>query len=174
MSKRIDKNVLKLRKEKRDNAIKLLNPRPPSPPTFNAEDFKENITTFLQDKQIVTDEIIEIAKYVSKNPEIIETIIEIPDESRCTAYCYNKKRCTKNKKKESQYCGIHIKGTPYGVVLQKSDNIIKHDVILTDIKGVMCYVDAHHNVYRAEDIINKKTNPAIIAKWDGKNYMPIG
>ena len=28
---------------------------------------------------------------------------------------------------------------------------------MTDIKGVMCYVDAHHNVSRAEDIINKIT-----------------
>jgi hypothetical protein len=89
-----------LRKEKRDNAIKLLNksaPNEPIVPILNADVFKDNITTFLEDNNTIPDEIVEIAKYVADNPDIIETIIEPYNELRCLAYCYNKKQCTKNR-----------------------------------------------------------------------------
>lgn len=135
--------------------------------------FKDNINSFLNDNTIISNEIIELAKFVNDNPYLIENIIEIPNPLRCIASCYNKLQCSKNKKNNSQYCGIHIKGTPYGIIAQKSNNIIKHEVILTEIKGVLCYIDSYNNVYQAEDVIQNKTNPKIIAKWDGINYTII-
>jgi hypothetical protein len=135
--------------------------------------FKDNINNFLNDNKIVPNEIIELAKFVNDNPYIIENIIEPPNPLRCIASCYNKKQCTKNKKFDSQFCGIHVKGTPYGIIAQKSDNIIKIDVSLIEIKGILCYIDTYNNVYQTEDIIQSKINPKIIAKWDGVNYIPL-
>jgi hypothetical protein len=140
------------------------------------EQFKENINLYVKEMNN-TDlpppkEMVELINYVNDNTHLIDEIIEPLDPHRCIACCYNKKQCTKKKKKESQFCGIHIKGTPYSV-MRKTDNIIKIDISLTNIKGIMCYVDKNNNVYKAEDIIQRKLTPTIIATWDGLIYIPI-
>lgn len=136
--------------------------------------FKDNLKTFLEnDDNDVPSEIIEIANYIKNNPQFIGNIIETPDPLRCIACCYNKQQCTKHKKKDTQYCGIHIKGTPYGIIVQKNDKVIKLDIYLTNIKGILCYVDPYNNVYHAEDVIQHKINPKIIARWNGTIYTPL-
>ena len=41
----------------------------------------------------------------------------------------------------------------------------KIEVWVKDIKGINYYIDDKHNVYKPEDILTNKANPAIIAKW---------
>lgn len=135
--------------------------------------FKNNINIYLNKEKQLPKEIIDIANFVNNNPHIIENIIETSNPLRCIACCYNKQQCSKNKKDNNLFCGIHIKKRRYGTISQISDNIVNIDVTLTDIKGVLCYVDEFYNVYQAEDVIQNKINPKIIAKWDGKNYNVI-
>ncbi len=40
----------------------------------------------------------------------------------------------------------------------------KMEVIATEIKGIVYYVDKYDNVYKTEDILQGVHNPAIIAK----------
>ena len=47
----------------------------------------------------------------------------------------------------------------------KSKNITKIEIWVQEIKGINYYVDSMNNVYKPEDIISNKPNPAIIAKW---------
>jgi hypothetical protein len=73
-----------------------------------------------------------------------------------------------SKKAATHFCGTHIKGIPHGVV--SSDIEIpkpntKVEVWVKDIKGINYYIDSNHNVYKPEDILTNKINPAIIAKW---------
>ena len=65
-------------------------------------------------------------------------------------------------------CGTHVKGTPHGTIenevnVQKPNT--KVEVWVKDIKGINYYIDAQNNVYKPEDILSNKLNPAIIAKW---------
>jgi hypothetical protein len=141
--------------------------------TSNYGIFKDNISTFInKTDDSIPEEIIQIAKYVSDNPTIIKTIIDTPTPFRCFACCFNKKQCTKNKKKNSLFCGIHMKGTPYGVVVPKNNNIINIDITLTEINGVLCFIDHYGNIYQAEDIIQHKLNPKIIAHMINGIYTP--
>jgi len=51
----------------------------------------------------------------------------------------------------------------------------KIDVVATNIMGIVYYIDKFNNVYKTEDILEGKTNPAIIAKAkqvNGKTYIP--
>ena len=62
----------------------------------------------------------------------------------------------------------HAKGTPHGVSEGgdvESSKVNKIEVWVEEINGINYYIDANQNVYRAEDIVENKFEPAIIAKW---------
>lgn len=87
---------------------------------------------------------------------------------RCTAKRANGEQCSRRKRQDSCFCGTHAKGTPHGVSESgKSEvsNVKKIEVWVEEIKGINYYIDSYNNVYRAEDIVENKTSPAIIAKW---------
>lgn len=94
----------------------------------------------------------------------------IPLYERCCAKRANDERCTRRKKEGSEYCGTHIKGIPNGTMDMEDDNVntntmTKVEVWSQDIMGIIYYIDANYNVYQAEDILNNKVNPNIIAKY---------
>ena len=41
----------------------------------------------------------------------------------------------------------------------------KIEVWVEEIQGINYYIDSDNNVYRAEDIVENKPAPAVIAKW---------
>jgi isopropylmalate/homocitrate/citramalate synthase len=99
----------------------------------------------------------------------------VPIFDRCCAKRASNEQCTRRKKDGCEYCGTHLKGTPHGVVDNQNENknnTQKIEVFAQDIKGIIYYIDKNSNVYQAEDIINNKTNPKIIAKYlkIGENY----
>jgi len=69
-----------------------------------------------------------------------------------------------------------MKGIPHGIIDNKTDGIEKTtqkvEVWAQDIQGIIYYIDKNMNVYQAEDIVNNKTNPNVIAKYvkNGDNF----
>ena len=88
---------------------------------------------------------------------------------RCCAKRANEEQCTRRKKEGSEFCGTHCKGTPHGVVdneNQQEKNVQKTEVWTQEIKGIIYYLDKMGNVYKAEDVVMNKVNPAVIAKYE--------
>jgi hypothetical protein len=93
----------------------------------------------------------------------------VPHCELCTAKIANGVQCTRRKQnEESQFCGTHIKGQPYGVetiVDNTTQQTKKIEIWVQEIKGINYYIDSTNNVYKPEDIISNIVNPAVIAKW---------
>jgi len=92
----------------------------------------------------------------------------VPIFDRCSAKRASNEQCTRRKKEGCEYCGTHMKGTPHGMVDsldENKNNTQKIEVYAQDIQGIIYYIDKNSNVFQAEDIINNKINPKIIAKY---------
>lgn len=100
----------------------------------------------------------------------------VPKDDRCHAKRANGDQCTRRKKEGQDYCGTHTKGTPHGIIDFSGDrknNSVKLEVWIQEIKGIQFYIDDYSNVYKSEDIIANKKNPAVIATYiidDNNNY----
>ena len=89
----------------------------------------------------------------------------IPTQNRCNAKRADNKQCTRKRKDGYEFCGTHSKGAPHGL----ADDVCgvctkKIDVVATNISGIVYYIDKFNNVYKTEDILEGKIDPAIIAK----------
>jgi hypothetical protein len=97
----------------------------------------------------------------------VKNIVHLAD--RCCAKRANGEQCTRRKKDaETEYCGTHLKGTPHGTCeLDNNSKPLgqKIEVWAQDIQGIVYYIDKSFNVYQAEDIMQGKVNPKIIAKY---------
>ncbi len=94
---------------------------------------------------------------------------EIPISNRCNAKRASGEQCTRRRRNDCDFCGTHYKGTPHGLVCDAAGNdeerhSHKHEVVATDIMGIVYYIDKYNNVYRTEDILQGVNNPKIIAK----------
>lgn len=98
----------------------------------------------------------------------------IPSLNRCNAKRANGEQCTRRRKDKCEFCGTHVKGTPHGLIqtTEVNENIIqKIDVVAEEICGIVYYIDKFNNVYKTEDILGGKQNPAIIAKAEKRNGL---
>lgn len=91
----------------------------------------------------------------------------IPNLNRCNAKRASGEQCTRRRKDECEFCGTHLKGVPHGLVLSENTNDakVKMDVIAQEISGIVYYIDSFGNVYKTEDILEGKNDPAIVAKY---------
>ena len=91
----------------------------------------------------------------------------VPYFDRCCAKRASGEQCTRRKKEGCEYCGTHMKGTPHGLVENEENKQTtqKIEVWAQEILGIVYYIDKFGNVYQAEDIVNNKTNPKVIAKY---------
>lgn len=91
----------------------------------------------------------------------------VPYFDRCCAKRASSEQCTRRKKEGCEYCGTHMKGTPHGLVENEENKQTtqKIEVWAQEILGIVYYIDKFCNVYQAEDIVNNKTNPKVIAKY---------
>ena len=100
----------------------------------------------------------------------------IPTQNRCNAKRADNKQCTRKRKDGCEFCGTHSKGAPYGTADDTIGICVKKlDVVATDVNGIVYYIDKFMNVYKTEDILSGKTNPAVIAKCsevNGKIVIP--
>lgn len=88
---------------------------------------------------------------------------------RCIAKRANGEKCTRRKKEGENFCGTHMKGTPYGVDSgegeQINNNLKKIEIFIQDIQGIVNYIDNYGNIYRVEDILENKQYPKCIGKY---------
>jgi len=104
----------------------------------------------------------------------VKNVVHLSD--RCCAKRANGEQCTRRKKDaETEYCGTHLKGTPHGTFDIEEDvkpQGQKIEVWAQDILGIIYYIDKNYNVYQAEDIMQGKPNPKVIAKYikNGENF----
>jgi len=94
----------------------------------------------------------------------------VPHCDLCIAKIASGEQCTRRKQSaEEQFCGTHIKGQPYGIETATEENtnpqMKKVDIWVQEIKGITYYIDSNNNIYKPEDIMSNKPNPAVIAKW---------
>lgn len=152
------------------------------------EDFKTNLQKWFQDNNATIfvdgaqdgqDKLNDFIQYMSDFPNIViekddfqkrkRIKNNVPDYNRCIALKCNGERCSrKQKHSESQFCGTHIKGSPYGTIQEDSQQPKKQKVQLwlEEINGISRYIDKDYNVYSSEDIINSEPIPRIIGKYD--------
>jgi len=91
----------------------------------------------------------------------------IPENNRCLAKRANGEQCTR-RRKDDEFCGTHSKGTPHGLIdANEEQHPQQHsiEVYAQNIKGIVYYIDKHHNVYNTEEIMSNKQNPSVVAKW---------
>lgn len=96
----------------------------------------------------------------------------IPQMNRCSAKRASGEQCTRRRKDGCEFCGTHAKGTPHGLAqVNDSSDVSKQkvEVIAEEICGIVYYIDAFHNVYCTEDIMEGKQNPRVVAKYEKCN-----
>jgi len=143
-------------------------------------EFKDNVRTKATDLGLSNDdkltnlvqfiydyERLSLTKEDFMKRKRVKNVVHLSD--RCCAKRANGEQCTRRKKDaDSVYCGTHLKGTPHGTF--EPDEHTKPqghkvEVWAQEIQGIVYYIDKTGNVYQAEDIIQSKLNPKIIAKY---------
>jgi hypothetical protein len=97
----------------------------------------------------------------------------VPMHDRCLAKRSCQAQCSRRRKKGSEFCGTHIKGTAFGVCTGTVDPPDKQiEIWQQDFRGIIYYIDAQNNVYDTSDVLRGVHFPKIIAKYafDGTNY----
>ncbi len=158
--------------------------------------FKEEILLFIYNNKYLVknkdeDIINAFVKYI-KNYEIRyagteeELSVNSPLSGRtnndiCIAKISQGVRCSRKHKKDSVYCGTHIKRRPTGVFEEtlKQTHVKmekKVDIWVQLIRGINYYIDENNNVYNPEHILSLNKNPSVIYKWklnDANDYEII-
>jgi hypothetical protein len=132
-------------------------------------------------------EVVELLRSGMSHTDLIQTVMEYPgitldDQDflkrkrsnnivpvceKCTAKRMNDTQCTRRKQGGTEFCGTHIKGTPYGVMEPSttSPTIKQVEIFQQEINGILYYIDSEHHVYSMEDVLSNKTNPKVIASY---------
>jgi hypothetical protein len=160
MEKRINKKIETYVTEFKDNVRQKITDL-----TFEEKSKVNELLEFVYDYErlsLIKDDLV-------KRKRIKNTI---PVNNRCNAKRANGEQCTRRRKDKCEYCGTHAKGTPHGFVQINEcseTSIQKMEVVAEEIFGIVYYIDKHNNVYKTEDILEGKQNPAIIAKYTKNN-----
>jgi hypothetical protein len=126
----------------------------------------------LDEQEIGDDEeekIVEMIEYIREyKVQKKRQKKEVSEEERCGANRSNGDQCTRKKKKGSEYCGTHEKGTPHGKVVREEveKKVQKIPIWTLEIRGIVYYVDIDKNVYCTEDIMENKVNPRVLTKYE--------
>ena len=104
----------------------------------------------------------------------------VPRCDRCCAKRANNDQCTRKRRDGSLFCGTHVKGTPHGTIDNVSNGestaLKQVELVAQEIKGIIYYLDDTGNVYKAEDVLQNKVNPSVIATYlkaaDGSYSIP--
>lgn len=93
----------------------------------------------------------------------------VPTDTRCCGRRADGEQCTRKKKDGCEFCGTHVKGTPYGIVKTEVDagpKINKKTIWVQEIEGINYFVDSENNVYLHSEVMGNKVNPRIVGKVD--------
>ena len=99
---------------------------------------------------------------------------EVPLTNRCCALRANKEQCTRRRRKNSEFCGTHIKGSPHGIMDMNQVKVEmneKIEVWIEEIRGIHYYLDHNGNVYCPHDISKNVSKPKVIATYEKKGNI---
>ena len=86
----------------------------------------------------------------------------VPMEERCIAKSAKHDQCTRRRKAGHTCCGTHSKGVPHGLMsIAKTE---QKELTVQEIDGILYYL-GESNVYKTEDVEQKKIDPTIIGTW---------
>ena len=127
------------------------------------EDVTNIFTKYIKNFTIGDVELVE-------EPSVNATLSDRTNSDICIAKISQGMRCSRKHKKDSVYCGTHIKRQPTGVVeeLIKPSYVKmekKVDIWIQLIRGINYYIDENNNVYDPEHILSLNKNPSVIYKW---------
>lgn len=131
---------------------------------FTEKDKVNDFIEYLNEYERIT---IEKEEFIRRN----RVQNAIPNINRCNAKLQDGKQCTRQKRKDSEYCGTHYKNNPYGSIKPNDSSNRTLNVFAVDIQGIIYYLDENNNVYRTEDILEEKMNPRIVAKATCENNV---
>lgn len=91
----------------------------------------------------------------------------VPDHMRCIGVCSNGKRCSRQRQGESMVCGTHNNNAPRGTIDCTNRQTVKSlELVPVEIQGIGYYADDDCNIYSMRDVMQNKSNPRIIAKYE--------
>ena len=145
------------------------------------DDIRKKINDIGFDEKKKINELIEYVYEYAKLQLEKEDVIKrkrvknaIPNSNRCIGKLANDERCTRRRKKDSDFCGTHIKGTPNGSIqidATGESNLKSIEVSAREYNGIVYYVDQNNEVYKTEDVLAEKKNPCIIGHVVKRNGM---
>ena len=122
------------------------------------DDIRKKITETDFDEKNKMNDLIEYVYEYSKLQLEKEDVIKrkrvknaIPNANRCIGKLANDERCTRRRKKDSDFCGTHIKGTPNGFIQLDAIgecNLKSIEVSAREYSGIVYYVDQYNKVYK--------------------------
>jgi hypothetical protein len=147
------------------------------------DDIRAKITEIgFEEKKKINDLIEYVYEYARLQLEKDDVIKRkrvknaIPNANRCIGKLANDDRCTRRRKKDSDFCGTHIKGTPNGCIHLDSSgecNLKSIEVSAREYSGIVYYVDQNNQVYKTEDVLTEKQNPTIIGNVIKRNGVDL-
>jgi len=146
------------------------------------QDFKSELVKKIQEEK--TEDLVNFIYNYDKIEIEKEDFIKrkrvkncVPVAERCCAKRANNEQCTRRRKANCNFCGTHSKGTPNGIVNDNSDstieNVLKKELMVVDLKGIVYYIDNDRNVYNTADVLSNRENPSIVAHYEkhGEEYI---
>jgi hypothetical protein len=147
------------------------------------DDIRAKINEINFDEKIKINELIEYVYEYARLKLDKEDFIKrkrvknaIPNANRCIGKLANDERCTRRRKKDSEFCGTHIKGTPNGCIQLDSAgecNLKSIEVSAKEYGGIVYYVDQNNRVYKTEDVLAEKHNPLVIGQVIKRNGVDL-
>lgn len=143
--------------------------------------FKEDLKKFSLEKASSKEDILTFVEnydvLVFEKEDLEKKKVVLPSNCRCIAKKSDEEQCTRRNKKNSEFCGTHEEKRPYGVIEEAERPTTQQiHVWVQEIKGILYHIDNGGNVYKQEDVMQKKMNPKIIAKYvlseDGTYSIP--
>jgi len=91
----------------------------------------------------------------------------LPTTDRCQGRRADGEQCTRQRR-IGNYCKTHSKGLPHG---QVQEDVIKKEVVATDVNGIIYFIDSNDLIYSTEDVMAGKIDPKLIGKFNRANNV---
>ncbi len=92
----------------------------------------------------------------------------LPTAERCQGRRADGEQCTRQRRDGNNYCKTHSKGLPHG---QVEEDVIKKEVVATDVNGIIYFIDSNDNIFSTEDVMAGKIDPKLIGKFNRENNV---
>ena len=138
------------------------------------QDFKSELVKKIQEEK--TEDVVNFIYNYDKIEIEKEDFIKrkrvknsVPVAERCCAKRANNEQCTRRRKSNCNFCGTHSNDNSDSTI----ENVVKKELMVVDLKGIVYYIDNDRNVYNTADVLSNRENPSIVAHYEkhGEEYI---